>query len=85
MPATDRQREIYKAIGRYWRDHGHAPSIREIGAAVGIGTANGVRNHLVAMRRKGYLTFDEGKARSIRLLKSKVCPCCGRAMNEEAE
>lgn len=52
---TRRQRDVL----RCWRDtlltHQHAPTLREVGAVLGIHSPNGVLNHVRALRAKGYL------------------------------
>ena len=65
---TVRQAEIVAYIDRHWREHGHSPSVREIGSAVGIGSPNGVLGHLRALRRKGVVVWCYGKRRTLRLV-----------------
>lgn len=52
---TDRQREILGWIGEYSRREGISPTYREIGEGMGITSPNGVKCHLVALLKKGYL------------------------------
>ena len=66
-PLTDRQREILTFIARHLREHGYAPSLRDICDQTGIASTNGVLDHLNALSRKGYLTRDLATARSLRL------------------
>ena len=63
---TVRQREILDFIGRHISEKGYAPTLREIGKAFGFSqkSAQDQRNALI---RKGYIEFDDTKARSIRL------------------
>lgn len=63
-PPTLRQLEILRAIEGYRRSHGFAPSIREIGELAGIGSTNGVADHLRALQRKGLLARERMTARS---------------------
>lgn len=63
-----RQRVIADAIRRLTADRGYPPTIREIAEQTGIGGPNGVKQHLVAMRRKGWVAWDEGKCRTLRIL-----------------
>ncbi len=71
VPLTDRQQEIFDAISGFVHAHGCAPSVKEIGAAVGISSTNGVVKQLDAMQRKGYLRRQKGRARSIHLIESE--------------
>ena len=52
---TDRQRAILDYIKEHITGRGHPPTIREIGRRFGISSTNGVRAHLAALVRKGYL------------------------------
>ena len=64
---TTRQRQIFNFV----RDRiygGVPPSVREIGAEFGINSPNGVICHLKALRKKGYIEWDEHQARTIRLV-----------------
>lgn len=64
---TDRQREVLDFIISYVEDSGFPPSIREIGAALGISSLRGVTVHLDALERKGWIE-RESTSRSIRVL-----------------
>jgi repressor LexA len=64
-----RQLQVFDFIRSHIDQSGVVPSYREIGLAVGIGSTNGVSDHIKALVRKGYLERGEhGTARSIRLV-----------------
>jgi REP element-mobilizing transposase RayT len=44
--------------------------MREIGEAIGLANTSAVRGHLRALEKKGYITKDPDKARSIRVVRS---------------
>jgi repressor LexA len=48
------------------QDRGYPPTLREIGARMGIRSTNGVNDHLRALERKGYLTREDMKSRALR-------------------
>jgi repressor LexA len=52
---NDRSREILAFIGRFTREKGFPPTIREIGLAFKIKSTNGVRYHLNILERSGDL------------------------------
>jgi len=52
---TNRQLKILEFIEERIVQHGHSPTIREIGGHFGISSTNGVRTHLAALIKKGYL------------------------------
>ncbi len=52
---TRRQERVLSAVLSLTRRHGLPPTYRELGRALGIASTNGVRRHLEALQRKGYL------------------------------
>jgi len=63
---TDRQQQVLKYIQDSITDRGYPPTLREIGAHMGIRSTNGVNDHLRALERKGYLTREDMKSRALR-------------------
>lgn len=63
---TDRQSAVYHFIAQRIST-GIPPTVREIGAEFGISSPNGVRVHLAALERKGWIERDALVARGIRL------------------
>ena len=66
---SPRQREILDFLVATVDQSGVFPSYREIGRALGIGSTNGVSDHLRALERKGYIerVGGRGASRSTRL------------------
>ena len=54
-PLTPRQRTVLEFIEKFMLKYGNSPTIREIGTDLGISSTNGVRSHLEALIKKGYL------------------------------
>ena len=63
---TDRQQQVLKYIRDSITSRGYPPTLREIGAHMGIRSTNGVNDHLRALERKGYLTREDMKSRALR-------------------
>ncbi len=63
---TDRQQMVLHYIHQSISDRGYPPTLREIGAQMGIRSTNGVNDHLRALERKGYLTREDMKSRALR-------------------
>ncbi|MBI2390987.1 MAG: transcriptional repressor LexA [Deltaproteobacteria bacterium] len=63
---THRQQMVLEYIRRSITDRGYPPTLREIGAFMGIRSTNGVNDHLRALERKGYLTREDMKSRALR-------------------
>jgi repressor LexA len=63
---TARQDQVLCFIRQSIIDRGYPPTLREIGAHMGIRSTNGVNDHLRALERKGYLTREDMKSRALR-------------------
>ena len=63
---TQRQQMVLDYIKQSIQDRGYPPTLREIGARMGIRSTNGVNDHLRALERKGYLTREDMKSRALR-------------------
>ena len=63
---TARQEQVLRFIRQSITDRGYPPTLREIGAHMGIKSTNGVNDHLRALERKGYLTREDMKSRALR-------------------
>jgi repressor LexA len=63
---TERQRAVLDFIVESIQDRGYPPTLREIGNHLGIRSTNGVNDHLRALERKGYLTREDMKSRTLR-------------------
>lgn len=63
---TARQEQVLRFIKHSITERGYPPTLREIGAHMGIRSTNGVNDHLRALERKGYLTREDMKSRALR-------------------
>src|SRR5579863_1940389 len=63
---TQRQQMVLDYIRQSITERGYPPTLREIGARMGIRSTNGVNDHLRALERKGYLTREDMKSRALR-------------------
>lgn len=64
---TKMQQTIYDYIARMLVEQGYPPSVREIGAAVGLKSPSTVHFHLKHMEELGVLTKGAGKGRALTL------------------
>jgi repressor LexA len=62
---TERQRKILSCIRDSVADRGYAPSVREIGAVVGLASASSVAYQLNQLQRKGFLRKDAKRPRAV--------------------
>jgi SOS-response transcriptional repressor LexA len=47
---------------------GMSPTLEDLAARVGLKSRGNVHNHLVSLRKKGRITWDDNKAQSIRII-----------------
>ena len=62
---SPKQQQIYDYIISFSAEHGYPPSVREIGAYVGLKSPSTVHFHLKGLESAGLITKAEGKTRSI--------------------
>ena len=64
MPRTSNKAEmIMEYVNRFIQENGYSPSVREIGAAVGLRSTASVSYHLQALQDKGLLQSPRAKGR----------------------
>ena len=62
------QQAVYSFICDYIRQRSFPPTVREICAAVGLKSTSTVHMHLKSLEKKGYITLDPAKQRTIALV-----------------
>ena len=67
-PLTPVQQELYDWLVEYIETAHHAPSIRQMMRAMNLRSSAPVQSRLEYLRKKGYLEWTEGQARTLRLL-----------------
>ena len=66
---TDRQHEILNFIHEFRDENGYPPTLREIGRRFSISSTFGVKRHLDALVKKGYLNIESNASRGISIIK----------------
>lgn len=64
-----REKAILRFIEKEMAANGYAPSVREIGKAVGLKSTATVHGYLAKLSEKGYIKKEDQKGRTLRLLK----------------
>lgn len=64
---TKRQKELLDFLSEFIKSHDYAPSYREIGDGMKLGSIATVAAHINNLKMKGYLTKDFREARSLQL------------------
>lgn len=62
---TDRQQTVLDFLREFHSRHGHAPTEREIQAGLGFSSQSVARHYLTILERKGAISRQPGKARSL--------------------
>jgi hypothetical protein len=65
---TKRQRQVLDFIQSMRRSTESAPTLREIAVHFGFKSSRAAADHVAALKRKGFLESDSGKARSLRVI-----------------
>jgi len=67
---TAAQQELYDWLVDYIYKNQHSPSIRQMMRAMGLKSPAPIQSRLDHLRKKGYIDWEEGQARTIRILKN---------------
>ena len=65
---TPAQQELYDWLADYIGTHHHSPSIRQMMQAMGLRSPAPVQSRLRHLQQKGWITWQEGQARTLQLL-----------------
>jgi repressor LexA len=71
MAITRRQRQVYDFISEFVQKNGYSPSFEEIGQGLELSSLATVHKHISNLEKKGLLTRDYNRSRSIDLLPPK--------------
>ena len=71
MAITRRQHELYDFLSRFVTEKGYSPSYEEIKEGMGLSSLATVHKHVTNLEKKGLLTRDYNRSRSIDLLPPK--------------
>ncbi|AFZ54614.1 transcriptional repressor LexA [Cyanobacterium aponinum UTEX 3222] len=67
---TPAQKQLYDWLVEYINTNKHSPSIREMMKAMNLRSPAPIQSRLEKMRKKGYLEWTEGQARTLKILKN---------------
>ncbi len=65
---TPAQQELYDWLDDYIRSRRHSPSIRQMMEAMGLRSPAPIQSRLRHLQQKGWITWQEGQARTLQLL-----------------
>ena len=68
QPLPSAQQELSDGLADYIGQHRHSPSIRQMMEAMGLRSPAPVQSRLRHLQQKGWITWQEGQARTLQLL-----------------
>ena len=69
---TEAQSELFDWIKNYIRDFHHSPSIRQMMQGMGLKSPAPIQSRLKHLQEKGYISWQEGRARTLQLVNDLV-------------
>ena len=69
---TEAQNELFEWIKNYIKNFNHSPSIRQMMEAMGLKSPAPIQSRLKHLQEKGYISWQEGRARTLQLAKELV-------------
>jgi len=69
FPLTPRQEQLLRIIEETLLGRGYAPTLQELASALKIASVQGIKDHLTALERKGYIRRPAGKRRAIEVVR----------------
>ena len=67
---TEAQSDLYRWIKDYMKNFQHSPSIRQMMEAMGLKSPAPIQSRLRHLQEKGYISWQEGKSRTLQLVDS---------------
>jgi repressor LexA len=80
---TDRQEEILTFIKQFTLDSGYPPTLREIGKHFQISSTFGVKRHLEALVKKGFINIESNASRGISLVRRNSEDLIDRSIRDD--
>ena len=80
---TDRQEEILLFIKQFTLESGYPPTLREIGKHFQISSTFGVKRHLEALVKKGFINIESNASRGISFIRKSSEDFIERSIRED--
>lgn len=65
---TPKQEEIFNIIKDFINENGYSPTIREICDLSSRNSTSTISDYLMILKEKGYITYKNGKSRTIKIV-----------------
>ena len=66
---TRAQRRVLNEVVLYIEENRYPPAIRDLCQRLNLASSSTVKEHLDSLKRKGYVMWEEGKPRTLRIMK----------------
>ena len=80
---TDRQEDILTFIKQFTLESGYPPTLREIGKHFQISSTFGVKRHLEALVKKGFINIESNASRGISLVRKNSDDLAERSLKDD--
>jgi repressor LexA len=80
---TDRQEEILLFIKQFTLESGYPPTLREIGKHFQISSTFGVKRHLEALVKKGFINIESNASRGISFIRKNADDFIERSIKDD--
>ena len=80
---TQAQNELYGWIKDYVKKFQHSPSIRQMMKAMGLKSPAPIQSRLKHLQEKGYISWQEGKARTMQIVDEIIEVQSGTYLGED--
>lgn len=80
---TDRQENILAFIKQFTLESGYPPTLREIGKHFQISSTFGVKRHLEALVKKGFINIESNASRGISLIRKNSDDFIDRSLRDD--
>jgi len=80
---TDRQEDILTFIKQFTLEAGYPPTLREIGKHFQISSTFGVKRHLEALVKKGFINIESNASRGISLIRKNSDDLVERSLRDD--
>ena len=80
---TDRQEDILTFIKQFTLESGYPPTLREIGKHFQISSTFGVKRHLEALVKKGFINIESNASRGISLIRKNSEDFIDRSIRDD--
>jgi len=80
---TDRQENILTYIKQFTLESGYPPTLREIGKHFQISSTFGVKRHLEALVKKGFINIESNASRGISLIRKNSDDFIDRSLRDD--